>query len=590
MGKSLWKKVYRTFLLLLLVLVTYSAVPQFVQEVHAATYGFKTVGNKTYFYDKNGKKHKGLLTYKGKTYYFNEKTGVQLKGWQYNSSKKKIRYFTKGSGVMCTGFLTDSKGRKRYFDPKTGLLTRGLSTISGDCYYFSSGEGFMQTGWLENAKGEKRYFDKSTGKMLTGWQSIGGEGKRYFNKSTGVMFTGYKKIGKYYFYLDTKTGVRLQSSFKTISKKIYYFGSNGRAVTGWQTIKGKKYYFNSGRQAVTGWQTISGKRYYFNSSGQAVTGWKTISKKKYYFDSSGAALTKWQTIDGKKYYFDSSSYVMQTGLKKIGKYYYYFSKTNGYLYQKGWGTVSGKKYYFKKSNGRALTGWQTLSGNKYYFSSKGVLYVNTTATIDGVFYTFDSKGIAKAQKYKVLSSGNVQVYDSTNKRNYTMAKEYLTHPGIANGELSDRDLLAAIIDAEANDQGVIGMEAVALCILNRTIKSDKEFPSSVRDVVYQTIPGSTYPQYSPVRNGALLKRLKGTFEEKTNAYKAADAALKVFNNYVEKGKKRTLKGFDRKDFNFMYFMTPDAYYAQPLTFSRVDCFLYRPNKSNSGHMFFVDWV
>ena len=43
--------------------------------------GFRTVKGKTYYYDSNGKKHKGWLTLKGKKYYFNKSNGVQVKGW-----------------------------------------------------------------------------------------------------------------------------------------------------------------------------------------------------------------------------------------------------------------------------------------------------------------------------------------------------------------------------------------------------------------------------------------------------------------------------------------------------------------------------
>lgn len=54
------------------------------------------------------------------------------------------------------------------------------------------------------------------------------------------------------------------------------------------------------------------------------------------------------------------------------------------------------------------------------------------------------------------------------------------------------------------------MEAVALCVLNCTIDQYKEFPSQIRYVVYQGKP----TQYAVVTDGALLKRLKGQFEDK----------------------------------------------------------------------------
>ena len=140
------------------------------------------------------------------------------------------------------------------------------------------------------------------------------------------------------------------------------------------------------------------------------------------------------------------------------------------------------------------------------------------------------------------------------------------------------------------------MEAVALCVLNRTIKSDKEFPSTIRGVIYENIGSSTTPQYSVVRDGALAKRLKGTFENRTLAYQAAREAMTIFNNYVKTGKARTdilfyalldgrtLSGFKKKDFNYMYFMMNSAFKKQPLTFSKVEYEVYK------DHTFFVDWV
>ena len=159
-----------------------------------------------------------------------------------------------------------------------------------------------------------------------------------------------------------------------------------------------------------------------------------------------------------------------------------------------------------------------------------------------------------------------------------MEEEFLEHPGIADGKVSDLDLLAAV--CEAGDQGVVGMEAVALCVLNCTIDQYKEFPSQIRYVVYQGKP----TQYAVVTDGALLKRLKGQFEDRTNAYAAAKAAMEVFSNYVNHGTKRTLPGFKTKDFNYKFFMTPAAFKAQNLNFSKLEYEQYK------GHVFFVDWI
>ena len=144
-------------------------------------------------------------------------------------------------------------------------------------------------------------------------------------------------------------------------------------------------------------------------------------------------------------YFSPKSGFMYTGLQKVDGAYYYFVKSTGFRYQKGFYTISKKKYYFNPTDGRAQTGWLTLNGKTYYFNSKGVMYTNTTAVIDGISYKFSSSGVASqvAAPNVVANDKTMIVYDEKNARNYTVMKEYLSHPGVANGEKSDLDLLAA---------------------------------------------------------------------------------------------------------------------------------------------------
>ena len=292
---------------------------------------------------------------------------------------------------------------------------------------------------------------------------------------------------------------------------------------------------------------------------------------------------------GEKYYFTSGEGIMATGWLKNSKgQKRYFHRTSGVM-ATGWlkNTSKNISYYFDPETGYMTTGWRRISGKKYYFKTDGSMAVSTTVTVSGVTYTISSTGVATVKtshSNQNLSNGNVKVYDTQNSRYYTMVKEYKTHPGIANGKTTDKALLAALCESEAGDQGKIGMEAVALCVLNRTIKKDKEFPSTVRGVIYESMVNGTYPQYSVVRDGALLKRLNGNFENRTLAYQAAKEAMTIFNNYVKNGKSRTLTGFKQKDFNYMYFMMNSSFKKQPLTFSKVKYEVYK------DHTFFVDWV
>ena len=405
-----------------------------------------------------------------------------------------------------------------------------------------------------------------------GFKTVGG--KTYYIKSDGSKQKGWLTLGKYKYYFNKTTGVQVKGWLNVNGQKTYYFTSQkGAMVTGWRTDSRKR------------------KRYFNPKTGKLTRGWMKNSKgKKYYFTSGeGIMATGWlKNSKGQKRYFHSTSGVMATGwLKNTSKNIsYYFDPETGYM-TTGWRRISGKKYYFSTSNGSMATGLKTIDGKKYYFKTDGSMAVSTTVTVSGVTYTISSTGVATVKtshSNQNLSNGNVKVYDTQNSRYYTMVKEYKTHPGIANGKTTDEALLAALCESEAGDQGKIGMEAVALCVLNRTIKKDKEFPSTVRGVIYESMVNGTYPQYSVVRDGALLKRLNGNFENRTLAYQAAKKAMTIFNNYVKNGKSRTLTGFKQKDFNYMYFMMNSSFKKQPLTFSKVKYEVYK------DHTFFVDWV
>ena len=405
-----------------------------------------------------------------------------------------------------------------------------------------------------------------------GFKTVGG--KTYYIKSDGSKQKGWLTLGKYKYYFNKTTGVQVKGWLNVNGQKTYYFTSQkGVMVTGWLTDSRKR------------------KRYFNPKTGKLTRGWMKNSKgKKYYFTSGeGIMATGWlKNSKGQKRYFHRTSGVMATGwLKNTSKNIsYYFDPETGYM-TTGWRRISGKKYYFSTSNGSMATGLKTIDGKKYYFKTDGSMAVSTTVTVSGVTYTISSTGVATVKtshSNQNLSNGNVKVYDTQNSRYYTMVKEYKTHPGIANGKTTDKALLAALCESEAGDQGKIGMEAVALCVLNRTIKKDKEFPSTVRGVIYESMVNGTYPQYSVVRDGALLKRLNGNFENRTLAYQAAKEAMTIFNNYVKNGKSRTLTGFKQKDFNYMYFMMNSSFKKQPLTFSKVKYEVYK------DHTFFVDWV
>ncbi len=274
-----------SLLLLLMVFAAGLTVRGTTSEVQAATKktGFQTIGGKTYYYNSNGKKHTGWLTLNGNKYYFDSK-GVQQKGWL---------------------------------------------TLNGKKYYFTSKKGIMCTGWLENSKKQRRYFNKKTGVMQTGWLTLSGK-KYHFNAKTGIMQTGFVKISGKTYYFDPKTKGAMNIYWLKLNGKTYYMNKNGVVQKGWLTTKsGKKYYFTTGKGIMTtGWLKNSKgqKRYFDPSTGIMKTKFAGIGGKTYYFFAgSGIMATGWlKNSKGEKRYFDESTGVMAVGKKTINGTSYTF--------------------------------------------------------------------------------------------------------------------------------------------------------------------------------------------------------------------------------------------------------------------------
>ena len=287
-----WK--FWGILLALMIFAAGFTVQATTVEAKAATTGFRTVGGKTYYY-KNGKRVKGWITLAGKKYYLNTRTGVLQKGW-YILSNGKRRYFDSRTGAMKKG-LTKVGKYYYYFDGKTGWAKTGfLTAANGNTRYFCGGNYRMGTGWMKNSRNQRRYFNPRTGVMYKGLKKIGNY-RYYFDHGTGVAQTGFLRAAN--------GNVR------------YFRNGTYRMATGWIMTRDKKtrrYFAVSNGVMLTGMRTLAGKTYYFNkSTGVAARGWTTESNgKKRYFDPNTAALVKGttRTIDGVKYKFGADGYLI----------------------------------------------------------------------------------------------------------------------------------------------------------------------------------------------------------------------------------------------------------------------------------------
>lgn len=124
----------------------------------------------------------GVVTIKGKTYYFDEKTGAARKGWQIIDGKK---YYMKKDGSMAKSQWV--KDRYDYYMDKNGALVTGPRwlKVNGSKYYISK-KNRRLTG-LKTIKGKKYYFDKN-GKLVTD-KTAYKIGKKYYKISAKGVVT-----------------------------------------------------------------------------------------------------------------------------------------------------------------------------------------------------------------------------------------------------------------------------------------------------------------------------------------------------------------------------------------------------------------
>ena len=176
----------------------------------------------------------------------------------------------------------------------------------------SLGFPYVDEGWVDI--GEDSYFFVN-GTRATGWRKI--FGSYYFFGTDGTLQRNVlvKKSKKLY-YVD-EDGKRVTNTFETVGGKTYYFGANGKAVSGFVTIEGKQYFFDpvDFYQYVKQRFLASGARYYAKKDG-------TLARKKWVSFKEGGVK--------RKYYFGADCKAA-VGLVKIGSKTYYFHEDAPYI-------------------------------------------------------------------------------------------------------------------------------------------------------------------------------------------------------------------------------------------------------------------
>lgn len=288
---------------------------------------------------------------------------------------------------------------------------------------------------------------------------------------------------------------------------------------------------------------IGNYKYCFDANGRKKKGFVKISDKEtYYFAGSKGRMVcdKIRTINRKVYYFKADGCMARRYW--VGNTYY---GKNGYRLANAW---VGSRYIGPK--GVYLTGLQKVRGSLYYFNKKtGKKLVNAIREMNGKVYAFGADG-----KGQISSKAGVAV-----------ETQYYTDP-----QVSDADLLAAIIYTESGNQPYYGQLAVGLVITNRMRSS--QFPNTLKEVIYAK------QQFEPARTGVLTRLLSNISSIPATTRKAGE---QVWNMYKKNLYRITVNGKKKSMKDYLFFMTPAAYQRLGLRspYTRLD-----------GHVFFKNWV
>ena len=367
--------------------------------------GWRSIGGRTYYFDREGYLVQGPARIEGRWYLFGQSrdepqgllTGLQLidgkeyyagedgrlmSGWQKLNNSW---YYFDRQGRMCTG--THKIGSSYYHfyleegdGHKPGTLAVGEFMDAGN-HYYAAKNGSLKRGW-QRLKGEWKYFDTETGAQqegivdpITHWAEVslktqnGEKTSNYFYFVDGDrMANGWQKIGEDRYYFDVN-GV-LQSGFFNIGQSFYYGAETGKPGEGLGRL-------------LTGEQLLNGNTYYFGDNGVMYVGFKKIEGQWRYFTTANDISVK----EGEKTLTEAVNGMAMLGSER--------SVSAPRIQEDSWYwyTVNGKEYCFKEDK-TLLKGWQTIGGNRYYMDPvTGAVAKSTQLTLGRQTYYLDENGI-----------------------------------------------------------------------------------------------------------------------------------------------------------------------------------------------------
>ena len=261
-------------------------------------------------------------------------------------------------------------------------------------------EKTVVTGGQYTSDDQGNWYYVKDGKALTGLQTIDYVDV-YFDADGKQVKDDTRQIDGSTYHFAKDSGQITRNAFA--SDKMgnwYYFGPDGKALTGKQVVDNfTLYFYPNGVQAKDAFVILDGNTYYFQKdSGQLVSNryWSDDEGNWYYSDKDGRLLIGAQTVDFVNVYFYDDGVQVKGDFAPNGHYY---DKDSGALITNRYVEKDGKWYYVN-DKGDKLIGAQTIDGVEVYFDKDGVQAKGIFANADH-FYDKDTGAAVRDQIVEV---------------------------------------------------------------------------------------------------------------------------------------------------------------------------------------------
>ena len=261
-------------------------------------------------------------------------------------------------------------------------------------------EKTVVTGGQYTSDDQGNWYYVKDGKALTGLQTIDYVDV-YFDADGKQVKDDTRQIDGSTYHFAKDSGQITRNAFA--SDKMgnwYYFGPDGKALTGKQIVDNfTLYFYPNGVQAKDAFVILDGNTYYFQKdSGQLVSNryWSDDEGNWYYSDKDGRLLIGAQTVDFINVYFYDDGVQVKGDFAPNGHYY---DKDSGALVTNRYVEKDGKWYYVN-DKGDKLIGAQTIDGVEVYFDKDGVQAKGIFANADH-FYDKDTGAAVRDQIVEV---------------------------------------------------------------------------------------------------------------------------------------------------------------------------------------------